>query len=91
MSTGDQSQYMRAKMAERGTSQGVQFSQDGFDKWAESTAPARAGQVEKMPAETQMANTGGAMTPSQARKYAQQYAKKAAENLNLVLSNTKCA
>jgi len=79
MSTGDQSQYMRAKMAERGTSQGVQFSQDGFDKWAESTAPARAGQAEKMPAETQMANTGGAMTPSQARKYAQKYAKMAAD------------
>jgi hypothetical protein len=79
MSTGDQSEYMRGKMAERGTSQGVQFTEDGFDKWAASTAPARAGQAEKMPAETQMANTGGAMTPSQARKVAEKYARQAAK------------
>jgi hypothetical protein len=70
MSTGDQSGYMRAKMAERGTSQGVQFMRDGFDNWAESTAPARAGQVEKMPAETQMTSTGGAMTLAKAKSLA---------------------
>jgi hypothetical protein len=70
MSTGDQSGYMRAKMAERGTSQGVQFSRDGFDNWAESETPARVGQVEKMPAETQMASTGGAMTLAKAKHYA---------------------
>ena len=70
MSTGDQSGYMRAKMAERGTSQGVQFMRDGFDNWAESTTPARAGQVEKMPAETQMQNTGGAMSVAKAKRLA---------------------
>jgi hypothetical protein len=70
MSTGDQSGYIRAKMAERGTSQGVQFMRDGFDNWAESTAPARAGQVEKMPAETQMTSTGGAMTLAKAKRLA---------------------
>jgi hypothetical protein len=70
MSTGDQSGYIRAKMAERGTSQGVQFMRDGFDNWAESTAPARAGQVEKMPAETQMTSTGGAMTLAKAKSLA---------------------
>lgn len=73
MSTGDQSEYMRGKMAERGTSQGVQFSRDGFDRWAESTAPARAGQMEKMPAETQMARTGGAMSVAQAKRLAEKY------------------
>ena len=73
MSTGDQSEYMRGKMAERGTSQGVQFSRDGFDRWAESTAPARAGQMEKMPAETQMVNTGGAMSVAQAKRLAKKY------------------
>jgi hypothetical protein len=71
MSTGDQSGYMRAKMAERGTSQGVQFMRDGFDNWAESTAPARAGQVEKMPAETQMTSTGGAMSVAKAKRLAE--------------------
>ena len=70
MSTGDQSAYVRAKLAERGTSQGVQFSRDGFDRWAESETPARVGQVEKMPAETQMAKSGGAMTIAQAKQFA---------------------
>jgi len=70
MSTGDQSAYVRAKLAERGTSQGVHFSRDGFDNWAESETPARVGQVEKMPAETQMAKSGGAMTIAQAKQFA---------------------
>lgn len=79
MSTGDQSEYMRGKMAERGTSEGVQFSRDGFDRWAESTAPARAGQMEKEPAETQMVRTGGAMSVAQAKRLAQKYARKAVD------------
>ena len=68
MSTGDQTEYIRGKLAERGTSQAT-FTKDGFDRWAESEAPARAGQMEKIPAETQMASRGGAMSVSQAKKY----------------------
>ena len=68
MSTGDQSQYVRAKMAERGSNAQAKFMMDGFDRWAESTAPAREGQMEKMPAESQMASYGGAMTVSKARQ-----------------------
>jgi len=68
MSTGDQSQYVRAKMAERGSNSQAKFMMDGFDRWAESTAPAREGQMEKMPAESQMANYGGAMTLSKAKQ-----------------------
>ena len=68
MSTGDQSQYIRAKLAERGSNAQAKFMMDGFDRWAESTAPAREGQMEKIPAESQMANYGGAMTLSKARQ-----------------------
>ena len=68
MSTGDQSQYVRAKMAERGSNAQAKFMMDGFDRWAESTAPAREGQMEKIPAESQMASYGGAMTLSKARQ-----------------------
>ena len=68
MSTGDQTQYVRSKIAERGSEHGAHFMTDGFDRWAESEAPARAGQVEKMPAETQMENYGGAMSLSRAKK-----------------------
>jgi len=68
MSTGDQSQYVRAKMAERGSNSQAKFMMDGFDRWAESTAPAREGQMEKMPAESQMASSGGAMTLSKAKQ-----------------------
>jgi hypothetical protein len=68
MSTGDQSQYVRAKMAERGSNSQAKFMMDGFDRWAESTAPAREGQMEKMPAESQMASYGGAMTLSKAKQ-----------------------
>ena len=72
MSTGDQTLYMRGKLAQRGTSQ-ASFMKDGFDNWAESEAPARVGQVEKIPAETQMAGRGGAMTVSQAKRYDAQF------------------
>lgn len=68
MSTGDQTQYIRTKLAERGSEQGAHFMMDGFDRWAESNTPARAGQEEKMPAETQMVNYGGAMTLSKAKR-----------------------
>jgi hypothetical protein len=68
MSTGDQSQYVRAKLAERGSNAQAKFMMDGFDRWAESTAPAREGQMEKMPAESQMASYGGAMTISKAKQ-----------------------
>lgn len=68
MSTGDQTQYIRSKMAERGSERGVSFMRDGFDRWAESETPARSGQMEKIPAETQMANYGGAMSLSRAKK-----------------------
>ena len=80
MSTGDQSGYIRAKMAERGTSQ-ASFSRDGFDNWAESTAPARDGQMEKIPAETQMASRGGAMTVRMAKKLSKHHGKKFANSI----------
>lgn len=67
MSTGDNSAYIRSKLAERGVSAPVQFMKDGFDKWAESNAPARAGQVEKIAAEPSGGFHGGAMTVSQAK------------------------
>ena len=66
--SGDQSAYIRGKMAERGVSAGVSFMKDGFDKWAESTAPARAGQVEKLASEPTEVMSGGAMTVSQAKQ-----------------------
>ena len=68
MSTGDQTQYIRGKLAERGVSQGVKFMKDGFDLWAESTAPARVGEMEKEPAE--MTNMeGGRMTLHMAKRF----------------------
>ena len=68
MSTGDQSEYVRGKIAERGVGQTARFMRDGFDRWAESSQPAREGQMEKIPAEQQMPAVGGAMTLSKARK-----------------------
>jgi hypothetical protein len=68
MSTGDQSQYVRAKLAERGSRAQAKFMTDGFDRWAESTEPAREGQMDKIPAEPQMASSGGAMTLSKAKQ-----------------------
>ena len=67
--SGDQTSYIRAKMAERGQATAT-FMKDGFDRWAESETPAREGQMEKTPAEVQMASTGGAMTLAKAKKFA---------------------
>jgi hypothetical protein len=67
MSTGDQTQYVRSKLAERGSQRGAQFMRDGFDVWAESDAPARYGQMEKEPAQEQMVSYGGAMTLKDAK------------------------
>jgi len=51
MSTGDQTAYIRSKFAERGSMKTPKFMRDGFDAWAESSAPARDGGMEKEPAE----------------------------------------
>jgi hypothetical protein len=67
MSTGDQTEYIRGKMAERGLRNDAKFMKDGFDRWAESSEPARDGQEEKIPAETQMAGRGGALSLTQAK------------------------
>lgn len=69
MSTGDDTLYLRSRMAvRRGKpdyggpggqwSSPPQFMKDGYVKWAESTRPAREGGVEKMPAEKQMPRRG---------------------------------
>jgi hypothetical protein len=68
MSTGDQTEYVRGKLAQRGSYPAAKFMRDGFDEWAESETPARVGQMEKEPAETQMANYGGAMNLSKAKR-----------------------
>jgi hypothetical protein len=68
MSTGDQTEYVRGKMAERGVGQQAKFMKDGFDRWAESSEPAREGQVEKIPAEVQMEGRGGALSLKSARQ-----------------------
>jgi hypothetical protein len=81
MSTGDQSAYIRSKMAERGGPP-VKFMEDGFDKWAESTTPARSGQMDKVPAEASPVNYGGAMTVSQAKRLHKQVGSKASELYN---------
>jgi hypothetical protein len=53
MPTGDQTAYLRSKIAERGT-KAAKFMMDGFDAWAASERPARVGGAEKTPCETQM-------------------------------------
>jgi len=68
MSTGDQTEYVRGKMAERGVGQQAKFMKDGFDRWAESSEPAREGQVEKTPAEVQMEGRGGALSLKSAKQ-----------------------
>jgi len=68
MSTGDQTQYIRGKLAQRGSYPEAKFMRDGFDEWAESETPARVGQMEKEPAERQMDNYGGAMSLKKAKK-----------------------
>lgn len=51
MSTGDQSEYLRKKMAERRAhyEQGGEFMRSGFQKWAENERPARHGGAMKDP------------------------------------------
>ena len=68
MSTGDQTEYVRGKMAERGVGQQAKFMKDGFDRWAESSEPAREGQIEKTPAEVQMEGRGGALSLKSAKQ-----------------------
>lgn len=85
MSTGDQSAYIRSKMAERGGAP-AQFMVDGFDRWAESNAPARAGQMEKVPSEASGPNYGGAMTVSQAKKMQKRLGSDASQLYNKMTS-----
>ena len=47
----DYTAYVRGQREERGKTQTGRFMKDGFDRWAESSAPARVGQAEKEPAE----------------------------------------
>ena len=68
MSTSDMTEYLRVKMAERGNLADAKFMEDGFDRWAESEAPARSGQMEKIPAESKMEGFGGALTLSKAKR-----------------------
>lgn len=71
MSTQDDTLYLRSRMAvRRGRvdyggpggewSSPPKFMKDGYEKWAESTRPAREGGAEKIPAEKQMPRKGGA-------------------------------
>ena len=67
-----QSAYLRSKFAER-QGPALQFMKDGFDQWAESELPARAGQMEKEPAQSMGGACGGAMTVYQAKKMQKMY------------------
>jgi len=51
MSTGDQSEYLRKKMAERKGRPRPTFMKSGFQAWAESERPTRMGGAEKEPIE----------------------------------------
>ena len=75
MSTGDQSAYVRSKLAERGSTRDAKFMRDGFDMWAESEAPAREGQMPKMASEPMEDSYGGAMTVHRAKKLHQKLSK----------------
>ena len=68
MSSGDLTEFIRGRIAERGTLRDAKFMRDGFDAWAESEAPARVGQMEKIPAEHKMEDYGGAMTVGAAKR-----------------------
>lgn len=46
----DDTLYLRGKRQERGDYK-AKFMTDGFDRWAETSAPARVGQVEKEPSD----------------------------------------
>lgn len=61
----DYTAYVRGQMEARNKSQTGRFMKDGFDKWAESSTPARAGQMEKEPApstNTMSRDVGSAMS-----------------------------
>jgi hypothetical protein len=68
MSTGDLNLYIRGKQEVRRKTADARFTKDGFDEWAESTRPAREGQLEKEPAEEQMESYGGALTLPKAKR-----------------------
>lgn len=70
----DDTLYLRGKLAERG-SRSAHFTRDGFDYWAESEAPARVGQVQKVPAEPTKAMEGDALARLYAR-HAKRHSKK---------------
>lgn len=76
MSTGDQTTYVRAKLAERNPTMRVHkpatFMKDGFDRWAESTEPMRVGQMEKIAAEETKMSSGGAMSIQDVIRYGKQ-------------------
>ena len=60
MSTGDQSDYIRGKVAVRGRAaleQAPKFMQDGFDRWADKTEVGSGGRMMDLP--QQQENTGG--------------------------------
>jgi hypothetical protein len=82
--SGDQSEYIRGKEAIRGKTQDVRFMKDGFDEWAESTRPAREGQMEKNPSEEQMTTTGGAMSLKKAKLVAKYLGKTMRRGGNIV-------
>jgi hypothetical protein len=73
--SGDQTEYIRGKEAMRSKTTDVRFMKDGFDEWAESTLPAREGQMEKIPAEEQMTTTGGALSLRKAKYVAKHLAR----------------
>lgn len=59
MSTGDQSDYIRGKLAVRGKAaleQAPKFMQDGFDRWASKTEVGSGGRLMDLP---QKENSGG--------------------------------
>ena len=60
MSTGDQSEYLRRKMAERHTQydQGGQFMKSGYQLWAENERPARQGGAMKEAGERESNKAG---------------------------------
>ena len=78
MSTGDQSEYLRKKMAERRvnsvTSSAPSFMKSGFQRWAENERPTRMGGAEKEPLE--VSRDGGRNILPELRKLGQrQYQK----------------
>jgi len=60
MSSYDVTGYIRGKIETRKHHSATKFMKDGFDRWAESTQPARVGQMEKIAAEETKQMSGGA-------------------------------